>query len=104
MSIPIVFKMNHFIFLLSAAILLVSQTGCKEDVVDPDNPTIPNALDIALEEAMHNASNGVGADFYKLATNLSDIPQDPNNPLTAAKVELGKMLYHETGLATSPKK
>ncbi|MGB1318424.1 MAG: cytochrome-c peroxidase, partial [Flavobacteriales bacterium] len=63
----------------------------------------PNELDLALEQALINASNGVGADFYKLATRLEDIPQDPNNPLTTAKVELGKLLFHETGMATNPK-
>jgi cytochrome c peroxidase len=31
------------------------------------------------------------------------IPQDPANPLTAAKVELGRLLFHETGLATNPR-
>ena len=96
--------MKYYLFLLCLAVATVSQTGCREDIVDPNNPTEPNALDVALEEAMLGASNGVGADFYKLPTNLSDIPQDPNNPLTAAKVALGQMLYHETALATNPKK
>jgi cytochrome c peroxidase len=31
------------------------------------------------------------------------IPQDPRNPLTVEKVELGKLLFHETRLAGSPK-
>lgn len=31
------------------------------------------------------------------------IPSDINNPITDAKVELGKMLYHETGIALNPK-
>lgn len=31
------------------------------------------------------------------------IPSDVNNPITDAKVALGKMLYHETGLALNPK-
>lgn len=84
--------------------MLFSQTGCKEDVINPDNLSEPNALDIALEEAMINASNGVGANYYKLPTTLAEIPQDPNNPLTAAKVALGQMLYHETGMAIHPKK
>lgn len=34
---------------------------------------------------------------------LSDIPQDPLNPLTSAKVELGKLLFHDRGLAQNPK-
>ncbi len=31
------------------------------------------------------------------------IPQDPRNPLTADKVQLGKLLFHETALATNPR-
>ncbi|WP_296382971.1 cytochrome c peroxidase [Winogradskyella sp.] len=34
-----------------------------------------------------------------LETDFSSIPSDINNPITAAKVELGKMLYHETMIA-----
>lgn len=37
-----------------------------------------------------------------LETDFSAIPTDINNPITAAKVELGKMLYHETIIATNP--
>ena len=34
-----------------------------------------------------------------LETDYSSIPSDINNPITAAKVELGKLLYHETMIA-----
>ena len=37
-----------------------------------------------------------------LETDLLSIPSDINNPLTAAKVELGKLLYHETMIAKNP--
>ncbi|MEM5566681.1 cytochrome c peroxidase [Psychroserpens sp. AS72] len=37
-----------------------------------------------------------------LATDFNLIPNDPNNPITSAKVELGKMLFHETGIAMNP--
>ena len=33
---------------------------------------------------------------------FDSIIQDPRNPLTSAKVELGKLLFHETALATDP--
>jgi cytochrome c peroxidase len=95
--------MKKLFLLFSMLVIVVFQTGCKEDVIDSD-PVEPNALDVALQEALVYASDGVGPDFYRFPTNLSDIPQDPNNPLTAAKVELGRLLYHETGLATNPKK
>jgi cytochrome c peroxidase len=31
------------------------------------------------------------------------IPQDPKNPITMAKVELGKLLFHDPGLSINPK-
>lgn len=31
------------------------------------------------------------------------IPQDPNNPLTAEKIELGRLLFHESRLGTTPR-
>lgn len=96
-------SMKHLPFLVLLAISTMVLAGCQEDLPGPDNQVEPDALDMALEQALTDASNGVGADFYKLPTRLEDIPQDPNNPLTAAKVELGKLLFHETGLATEPK-
>jgi cytochrome c peroxidase len=33
---------------------------------------------------------------------LASIPQDPKNPITQAKIDLGKLLFHETGLALNP--
>lgn len=36
-----------------------------------------------------------------LENDLSAIPNDINNPLTEAKVALGKLLYHETSIATN---
>jgi len=33
----------------------------------------------------------------------SNIPSDPKNPLTIEKIELGKLLFHETSLALNPK-
>jgi len=38
-----------------------------------------------------------------LSTDLASIPQDPKNPLTTEKVQLGQLLFHETKLAANPK-
>ena len=88
-------KKTHF-FLLFAFSFLIGLTSCKKD----DN----DSLDDQLDDAIAVASDGVGKSFYKMpeSTNLSAIPQDPNNPLTAEKVALGMLLYHETGIAISP--
>ncbi len=51
------------------------------------------------------ASNG-DPSFFRLPdeSDYAQIPQDPKNPITKAKVELGKLLYHETGLGLAPMK
>ena len=86
--------------LVFAAITLNSCT--EESVIDDTISPAQSELDIELEQAILTASGGVGKSFYQLPTSLGQIPQDPKNPLTAAKVELGKLLYHETALATNP--
>ncbi len=47
------------------------------------------------------ASHPDGLAAYTLPTELSEIPQDNTNPLTPEKVELGGLLFHETGLASA---
>jgi len=78
--------------------------GCEEENNITEVTESPNAKDLALDEALISASNGTGKSFYRLPLSLSEIPQDPNNPLTEEKVALGKLLFHETGLASNPKK
>ncbi len=53
---------------------------------------------------MEASSNGVGTAFYTLPSSddFDKIPQDPKNKITKEKVELGKMLFHETGLGQKP--
>lgn len=62
-------------------------------------------VDQQLQEAILEASGGVGPTFYTLplSNDYDKIPQDPRNPLTKEKVELGALLYHETGLGLIPK-
>ena len=62
-------------------------------------------LDALLIEAIENVSETGSKDFYILAdpTDLASLPnQDPHNPITQEKVNLGQMLYFETGLAQNP--
>jgi len=81
----------------SLAILAVFVVmGCaKEQEIIPD-------LDVRLTNAMVAASEGNGLEFYVLpaSSDFASIPQDPANKLTTEKVELGKLLFHETGLAS----
>jgi len=93
------FELQYLCF-ISLVLLLV--TSCAPDESDNMGQT---PLDTELEAALRDASNGVGKTHYQLpkSNNFSAIPQDPKNPLTPVKVELGKRLFHETGLATAGK-
>jgi len=84
------------LLLLSLSIL----ASCQKDIEENENP-----LDIELEQVLNEVSNGQGLSNFILpnSNDFTAIPQDPNNPLNTKKVNLGKLLYHETGLALSPK-
>lgn len=57
-------------------------------------------LDNQLESKIISVSPDGTTDFYVLPNenDLHLIPQDPKNPLTPQKVELGKLLFFDTGL------
>ncbi len=63
-------------------------------------------LDQRLAETLDEVSNGQGRDFFTMPSSddYNGIPQDPKNLITEEKVILGKLLYHETGLALEAKK
>ena len=77
--------------------MLLSQIGCQQETL--------NALDEALIEKMNASSYGAGVGYYQLpdSDDLGGIPQDPKNPLTVEKIELGKFIYHETAFAVDVK-
>lgn len=71
--------------------------GCASDeLTDP--------LDVDLRNAVRSAAPDGTLDHFIIpaTTDFSNIPTDPNNPLTDLKVELGRMLFFETGLALEP--
>jgi cytochrome c peroxidase len=96
--------------------LILTLSGCERSLA-PDDTTITqqgetlsvdamdlqSALDQSLLETVRARSETGQIDFFKFpeSTQLERIPQDPNNPLTRTKVELGRRLYHETALAVS---
>ena len=74
--------------------------GCKNDAEEVED------LDMQLAQLLDELAPGsLDKSYYKLpsSTDFSSIPQDPRNDLTSEKVELGKLLYHETALATGAK-
>lgn len=89
-------KTYGFALLLTLPVLL-SQIGCQQETL--------NALDEQLIQQMEISSYGAGVEYYLLpdSDDFGNIPQDPNNILTADKVELGKFIYHETAFAVDVK-
>lgn len=95
--------MNHQYRLLLFVGIMIFLQSCQEEepVVTEDE-----FLDIKMEVNMKRSAGVESLDFFRMpnSDDLDAIPQDPLNPLSHYKVELGKLMYHETGLATIPAK
>lgn len=76
-------------------------TGC-DNGVEPD-PMMDTALDTELIDIITiGGQRGLSNFILPDSDDLDAIPQDPLNPLTPDKVMLGKLLFHETALASNP--
>ncbi len=104
------------LFVLSAALcaaLLLSScdafddTGGKlrdsDEVVNSRATTRIFQLNSVLRDLLTTHAVEKRLEYYQLpdSDDYRRIPQDPKNPMTAAKVRLGQLLYHETALGTS---
>jgi cytochrome c peroxidase len=89
--------MKKVLFLISVAMLVLG--SCRKD----DDTS---ELDLELESLLIDLADGNGLAFFTFpaSTELTKIPQDPKNPLTTAKIELGKLLFHETATGVNPVK
>lgn len=86
-------------------ISLIAYIVAMVSACSPQNDVVTNGpLDDQLENLLVQASAGMGKSFFLLPANTdySHIPQDPLNPLTAEKVALGQLLFHETATARRP--
>ena len=91
--------MNNFSKTFSLAFLVISVlSSCASD----DDGYQAQPVQSALEARIVELYGSKDALILPLEDNYSAIPADPNNPITQAKVELGKFLFHETGLAKNP--
>ncbi|MEZ5040888.1 MAG: cytochrome c peroxidase [Saprospiraceae bacterium] len=74
---------------------LLCLTACKKEIVEPID------IDFELRQTLEAIAPNQSMSYFELpaSDDFSNIPQDPKNPITAAKVKLGNMLFHETGLA-----
>lgn len=75
--------------------------GCE--LVARDEAT---EFDARLEEALAAVSETGDLSYFLLpeSDDFGSIPQDPGNPLTPAKVELGRLLFHDSGLGVDPRR
>ena len=67
------------------------------------NPIVETPPDTtSLTDLMISASPTKSLDFYLLpdSDDYESIPQDPMNPITAEKVAVGKLIYHDPAFAT----
>ena len=89
--------MRQILLVLVVISLVVMFQACSSD-------TLSSPVEYDLKQALNAASLTGSFEGYILPDghNLSEIPQDPKNPLTPEKIQLGKMLFFETGLALDP--
>lgn len=94
-------KSSVLSLLFGSLLLSISLTSCLPD----QDIEQTKQLDQLLERAIQNASGGEGVAAYQFpaSADYNEIPQDPRNPITAEKVKLGQLLYHETALGILPK-
>ncbi len=69
-----------------------------------ENTQVDINLDSQLDELLDIMSNNQGRAFFILpdSDDYGKIPTDPKNPINPEKVNLGKLLFHETGLSINP--
>jgi len=81
---------------LRVLVLTLIATSCTKDVTSDKIQ-----LDLDLKRLISNASPTGNYKYYILPEDddLDAFPQDKRNVLTTEKVELGKMLFYETGIA-----
>lgn len=91
--------MTNFTFKMSLLVL----SGAFVSACGSDSDAPLDRLGDDLQQAIEASAVGQTMDAFVLPdeSDLAAIPADPANPLTAEKVRLGQMLYHETGLATA---
>lgn len=88
---------------LYLVLILLIVAGCGSNS-EYTSASKASDLDLQLINALIEASpNKEGPEFFTMPTELDKIPQDPNNPITSAKVILGEKLFNETQLATQAK-
>ena len=92
-------KIVILLLILTSLIIYPEIVSALEEKTPPLNS--PSSLNHQLEQLIKaNTPKNKGISYFILpdSKDLSLIPSDPKNTLTAEKVKLGKMLFHETAL------
>ena len=73
--------------------------SCTQDFTESND-------EVLLRELIKGSSPTGSKSYFKLPQfdNYAEIPQDPKNPITQEKVDLGRFLFFETGLAVDSHK
>lgn len=90
-----------FISTLTSGLIGCGGGGSNESL--SQNPIVETPPDTtSLTDLMILASPTKSLDFYLLpdSDDYESIPQDPMNPITAEKVAVGKLIYHDPAFAT----
>ena len=85
--------------LYSLMVLIVVVSSCSKE----EDRMTPIGLEDQLIVQIQSHYSNLKELTFPQATLLDQIPQDPNNPLNASKVQLGKFLFHETKLGIEGK-
>ena len=99
--------MHHPMKLFFCSLIALGLVGCGGGG-SSDEPVIINEFfdqppdTSGLVSKMETASPTNSIDFYLLpdSDDSDNIPQDPLNPLTQAKLNVGKFIYHDAAFAT----
>lgn len=91
------------LYILGLCTLVISILLPACDIIRDDNT---QSLAANLDRLLETNGNSQGKAYFKMpaSDDYSNIPQDPRNPITAAKVKLGQLLFHETGLLADAKR
>lgn len=81
------------------------ETGCGSNIIRPEQfnqgPTDKERLAESLRTSLRSQSGGLGLNAFILpnSDDFAALPQDPSNPITQAKVDLGQMFFHDNRFA-----
>jgi len=86
----------------NSGVVIISGSDDSNGSVTPSEITPNSTLSDELREQIFKST---GQSYRELILPDSDdfgsIPQDPSNTISAPKIELGMMLFHDTGIATA---